>query len=359
MNTEVQADGKELQPLYNSRRLEGTSVGAAALRHVLAPRHLDLVDTIELPVTGPFNRLHTLWKPSHFATGLEAHTTTDSWRTFRVKELLCGVHLRQEAPEVLVAAVHTDGEWKPDHRQALARRLATGYGLQEDPSEFTDLASRAPAMREPLAALTGMRQSCPEDLFEIAVVALLLQNTTIARTTQMMRNLLTHYGHLVSFASITLRAFFTPRDIAGIPAQTFKEADRLGYRDKYLPRFAEFFTVNDFATLGDDPALTTRFQEIKGVGPYTAGVIASHASRDPSAVGLDVWNTKLLARRLLDRDSATQEEVRHQLGELFPGHQGTAALYLVEHDYLATPVAPLLDARHLAAWNHALEDPAA
>ncbi|MGW3041638.1 hypothetical protein ACWC9T_16740 [Kitasatospora sp. NPDC001159] len=99
--------------------------------------------------------------------------------------------------------------------------------------------------------------------------------------------------------------------------------------------------------------------EIKGVGPYTAGIIASRASRNPSAVGLDVWNTKLLARRLLHKDNATQEEVHHHLSELFPGHQGTAALYLVEHEYLATPVAPLLDPDHLGTWNHALEDPTA
>lgn len=325
----------------------------------MTPRHLDLVDTIELPHTGPFDFRHTLWKPSHFATGLEAHTATDSWRTFRVDGLVCGIHLRQDDPGVLVAAVHTDGEWKPDHRQALTRRLSAGYGLQEDLSAFTGLAGPVPAMREPLAALAGMRQSCPENLFEIAVIALLLQNTTIARTTQMTRNLLTHYGHLVHFAGVTLRCFFTPQEISGIPAQTFKDDDRLGYRDKYLPRFAEFFTAHDLDALGDDPSLAARFQEIKGVGPYTAGVIASHASREPSAFGMDVWNRKLLARRLLDKDDAAEEEVRHRLGELFPGHQGTAALYLIEHEYLTAPVAPLLDPDDLTAWNQALEQAAA
>ncbi|SEM81394.1 endonuclease III domain-containing protein [Streptacidiphilus jiangxiensis] len=321
----------------------------------MTPRHLDLVDTIELPVPGPFDRLHTLWKPSHFATGLEVHTATTSWRTFRVEDLMCGVRLHQEDPGVLVAAVHTDGDWKPDHRTALARRLATGYGLQEDPSAFTDLAARVPAMREPLAALAGMRQSCPENLFEIATVALLLQNTTIARTTQMMRNLLTHYGHLVHFDGVTLRTFFTPGEISSIPTETFKEVDRLGYRAKSMPAYSVFFTANNLDALGDDPSLTDRFQEIKGVGPYTAGVIASHASRDPAAVGLDVWNTKLLGRRLLGTEDVTQDEVRKKLGELFPGHQGTAALYLVEHEYLAAPVAPLLDPEDLTAWNQTLE----
>ncbi|MEU2828722.1 hypothetical protein ABZ667_08665 [Streptomyces lavendulae] len=43
------------------------------------------------------------------------------------------------------------------------------------------------------------------------------------------------------------------------------------------------------------------------------------------------------------------------MNELVPGHAGTAALCLVEHEYLATPVAPLLDPSEISAWNQALE----
>jgi 3-methyladenine DNA glycosylase/8-oxoguanine DNA glycosylase len=93
------------------------------------------------------------------------------------------------------------------------------------------------------------------------------------------------------------------------------------------------------------------------VGPYTAAVSASRASRDPAAFGIDVWNRKILARRLLDADDAAPETVMTRLNELFPGYAGTAGLYLVEHEYLTNPVAPLLrsgpDA--LTAWNAALE----
>ncbi|GGV08037.1 hypothetical protein GCM10010275_55260 [Streptomyces litmocidini] len=98
-------------------------------------------------------------------------------------------------------------------------------------------------------------------------------------------------------------------------------------------------------------------QRIKGVGPYTAAVIASHASRDPSAFGIDVWNRKILARRLLDADDAAPEAVTRHLNQLFPGRAGTAGLYFVEHEYLKAPVAPLLDPDGIEAWNEALERP--
>ncbi|MFF9436520.1 DNA-3-methyladenine glycosylase family protein [Streptomyces sp. NPDC014735] len=319
-------------------------------------RHLDHADTIELPVTGdgPFDFQHTVWKPSHYATGLEAHTASTSWRTFRVGALVTGVRMHAQ-DRLVIADIYTDGDYKPGHRDQLVRRLTTSYGLDEDLSQFTALAAAVPSMREPLEALSGMRQSCPEDHFEIAVVALLLQNVTIARTTQMTRNLLTHHGHLVRFDDITLRAWFTPAELAHVTPETLKEQDRLGYRAKTLPHFAAFFrdhTAEDLQA-ADDLVLT--FQQIHGVGPYTAAIMASHASRDPAVFGLDVWNRKILARGLLGVDDAAPEAVTRRLNKLFPGHAGTAGLYLVEHEYAAAPVAPLLAPDGITAWNNSLE----
>ncbi|MFF4583374.1 hypothetical protein ACFY15_34130 [Streptomyces sp. NPDC001373] len=317
-------------------------------------RHLDYVDTLHLPVTGgPFSFRHTVWKPSHYDTGLEAHTADRSWRTFRVGDLVAGVRLMCEDGTV-IADVYTDGDYKPAQGEQLRARLTTSYGLTEDVTVFTTLAEQVPAMREPLAGLAGMRQSCPEDHFEISVVALLLQNTTVSRTTAMTRNLLTHHGLLVRFDGITLRAWFTPAEIADLTAETFKEQDRLGYRAKSLPHFAAFFRDHTQEDLRGEN-LVERFQEIKGVGPYTAAVMASHASRDPAVFGIDVWNRKIFARSILGVPDADAEVITRRMNELFPSHAGTAALYLVEHEYLTTPVAPLLDPAGISAWNQAME----
>jgi len=54
------------------------------------PTPLEHVDTLLLPVTASFNFRYTLWKPSHFATGLEQRSPDTSWRTFRVGERLTG-----------------------------------------------------------------------------------------------------------------------------------------------------------------------------------------------------------------------------------------------------------------------------
>ncbi|WP_063728824.1 DNA-3-methyladenine glycosylase family protein [Streptomyces sp. RTd22] len=322
----------------------------------MTPRRLKHTDTLQLPVTGsgPFSFRHTLWKPSHYATGLEAHTATRSWRTFRLDDLLLGVTLYATDDGTVTAEVFTDGDYTPEHRDRLRRRLTTSYGLDEDLAPFIELASDVPAMRKPLTALAGMRQSCPEDHFEITVIALLLQNTTIARTTQMTRNLLAHHGHLVHFDGITLRAWFTPAEIAKVTAEEFKERDRLGYRAKTLPHVAAFFRDHGPDDLAAADDLVQLLQQIKGVGPYTAAIMASHASRDPAVFGDDVWNRKILGKRLLGAEDADPEEIKQHITSLFPGHAGTAALYLVEHEYLHTPVVPLLALDAIKTWNQEL-----
>lgn len=307
-------------------------------------RALTFVDTLRLPVKQPFNFRYTLWKPSHFATGLEQHSQDQSWRTFRVGPLVCGVLMTMDGTDTLQADVYCDQSWQNADRERLTARLIHSYGLNEDLSAFVALAQRVPPMREPLAALAGMRQSCPENLFEIAIISLLLQNATVARTTQMMTNLLDHYGLEVAFAGVTLKAFFTPDEIADVDEDTFRQRDRLGYRAKYIGRFAEFFAQHDPDAVdqASKAELMTKFQTIKGVGPYTAAIIAGHAVRDPSALGLDVWNRKLLASRFLGVDDAEPEVVMAEMTQLFPGYEGLAGLYVIEEAYRERAVVELV-----------------
>lgn len=308
------------------------------------PIDLTLVDSIEVKPTAPFNFRHTLWKPSHFHTGLEQHSATKSWRTFRIDEKVAGVSASMTTDGAIKFEVYSNSEWSPEQSQQLRKHVTHAYGLNEDLAPFTAIASKVPAMEGPLERLGGMRQSCPENLFEISIVSLLLQNATISRTTQMMNNLLSHYGGWARFDGVELRTFFTPKEIVNIAEQQLRDMDRLGYRAKYIGRFAEFFLENPTEEFeSNDPEfLAKKFQVIKGVGPYTSAIIAGHAIRDHSAFGLDVWNRKIVARRLFDLEDARPEFIRAEMTRLFPGWEGLAGLYLVEDEYLDNPTSPLV-----------------
>jgi 3-methyladenine DNA glycosylase/8-oxoguanine DNA glycosylase len=313
------------------------------------PILLKQVCVLTFRTSAPFDFRHTLWKPSHFPTELEVHTDSVSWRTFRLGDACFGIRFEMDGSR-LMATIHCNQALGDAARTHLQRRIRHAYGVDEDLGPFIDLASRVDQMRDALAALNGMRQSCPENLFEISIISLLLQNATIHRSTQMMSNLLSNYGRIVQFDGVVLRAFFTPQEVMDVPEERFRTIDRLGYRAKYIARFAEFFADRSEA-LVLCPKLRSDFLEIKGVGPYTAAIVDSHASRDPSALGLDVWNRKILAQRLLGVADADPQDVQDVCSKLFPGYEGLAALYLVEHSYLERPMGPLISANGIGDWN--------
>lgn len=319
--------------------------GTTLLR--LRSRHL-------LKARAPFNFRLSIWKPSHFRTDLETHTLDVSWRTFRLPDAIVGVRLEAHDLTGMSATIYSDRCLGPGETDGLIERLRFAYGLDDDLGSFNQMWLERFSGRIP-TPLRGMRISCPESVFEIAVVSLLLQNTTIARTTQMMKSLLRSYGSVIRFDQVRLRAFFSPRDMLHVTEEQLRLANRLGYRAKYLPEFAAHFgcSIDDLTRVPLDE-LILDLQNIKGIGAYSAGVIASSALRDTSAVPLDVWNVRILHDALFGVDGDDRDAVRAELTASFPGFEGLAALYLVEAAYLDSPVAPLhatVGAARRASWQ--------
>lgn len=195
-------------------------------------------------------------------------------------------------------------------------------------------------MRPVVDRLAGMRISCPESLFEIAMIGLLLQNTTIHRTISMFTWLMDRFGKTVNFDNQSLKVFFTPNDLIGIDELVFRNEGRFGYRSKFIPEFAKFFAKRDDEMLRmmSLPTLLMELGNIKGVGPYTSGVIVGSALRDKAAIVLDVWNRKIIARRLLDAEDIDSETLKNHLLKLFGDQAGLAVLYLTEYEFLDSAV---------------------
>lgn len=294
------------------------------------------VGHLRLQVKDPFNFKYTFWKPSHFPTGLEMHMPEASWRTFRMGETLCGIRAEFVRGFVEVE-VFADSTWSQWLLEPLSRRIVFSYGLSEDIRAFDNLAQCDSCLQPAAEALRGMRISCPESVFEITIIALLLQNVTIGRTRAMLACLMERYGRLVTFDGQSLYAFFAPRELMNVGEKELRENCRLGYRAGYLPSIVAFFQENgDDASLLECPRENIRgsLRKIRGVGPYTSEVVASKALRDPQAIAFDVWNRRLVARSLLKTDDASPDALWQCLHKRFPGWEGMACLYIVEYEYM-------------------------
>lgn len=304
---------------------------------------LQLASTLLLkPNSGTCFRL-TTWKPSHFPTQLEIHSINTSWRTFLINGVPAGVCIKAPGANWQID-IYSTPEWTLSHTQALRQRLLVAYGLTEKLNKFIAMAKQHPVLSAVPASFQGMYSSCPENIFELGLLAILLQNTTVNRSRDMLAAMLRMCGTLVEFDGVSLYCFFHPRELAALGCERLRNEARVGYRDKVLISFAEFFSgrddLTDFFSQSSD-ATIAELLKIKGVGPYTAGVIASSVFRNPRQYGLDVWNRKILSQLLTGSDELSNDSLRDLIREEFAPYEGLAVEMLVESVHLVRPVCPI------------------
>lgn len=211
-------------------------------------------------------------------------------------------------------------------------------------TDFNQLASRDVVLARAMRHLLGMRNSCPESLFEMAILSVVLQNTTVQRSRQMLSALLNLYGEIILFDGVMLKVYFDASRLSRVPANELRELARVGYRDKVITAIATWFNGragNDDDLQFEEPQLIEALCTIRGIGPYTARTIAASALRDPSTFGLDAWNRKILGRLLLADETAPAKDVDAECRRRYGNYAGRAVEYLIEAEHVSAPVCPI------------------
>jgi 3-methyladenine DNA glycosylase/8-oxoguanine DNA glycosylase len=180
--------------------------------------------------------------------------------------------------------------WKPRVRLSLwsRKRLARSFvsGLVEellyrrnmhlDLSEFYRIARKDKALAGCIDRLPGMRPSNRASLYEYLMVAIVLQNTSVKRSVQMMQRMFETYGETLVFDSRALCAFWRPDRLDEVGEDELR-ALKVGYRAKSIKRVSEAFArgVVDEACMRQVPLEQVRraVLDLYGVGPASAGYI--------------------------------------------------------------------------------------
>lgn len=299
---------------------------------------------ISIVMPSDLNYLYTFWKPSHFYTGLEVHSGKCSWRTFREgTDLHVGVKMFPKGNNLSVE-IFSNKILTNEQIAQIKKRIVRSYGLSEKIRIPSSVISKNKFIKKIYPQFKGTRISCPESFFEISIISLLLQNTTISRTTTMFRKLMERYGRLVEFDDVVLFNFYAPSDVLSISEEELKLECRLGYRAKYIHNYAEFFCDHSEISLRkmSKEEIISALQRIKGVGTYTSNVVSASALRDSSSIPLDSWNRKILSLSLYNYENLSPECLMNNMNSDFGDIAGLIALYAIEYEYISKPVVPLL-----------------
>jgi 3-methyladenine DNA glycosylase/8-oxoguanine DNA glycosylase len=297
------------------------------------------VDEFELIPHPSVNFRLSFWKPSHFPTRLEIHSEKTTWRTFVIDAMPCGVRVENRGATWHCTVFSVKEQWSCEKLPTLIARMRNAYGLDDDYADFIQICQRDTRLSRIIGPFAGMRSSCPENLFELSVLTVLLQNTTMKRSRDMLDAVLRLAGETVEYDGVQLLCFCTPESLLKLGTEHLRNEAKVGYRDKVLISIAEFFTGKPMEYRGQAPdELLTLLCQIKGVGPYTAGIVAASVFHDQSAYGLDVWNKKIIKEALSLAMDMPDSELKKYLTAHFAPCEGLVVEILVENHFLRNPV---------------------
>jgi 3-methyladenine DNA glycosylase/8-oxoguanine DNA glycosylase len=217
--------------------------------------------------------------------------------------------------------------------------------LDEDLSEFYDLAAEDPALEWVPAAGAGRMIRSPT-VFEEVVKTVCTTNCTWSATERMVAALVEHLGEPAPGAGPGPlgRAFPTPEAMASAGERFYKDVVRAGYRGPYFIELARLVRDGevDLEILGRAPAdeipddeVEARLLALPGVGPYAAAHVMMMIGRYSRLI-LDSWTRPKYAR-LVGRKSAKDSTIERRFRR-YKDYAGLAFWMFLTRDWVEDPL---------------------
>ncbi len=203
-----------------------------------------------------------------------------------------------------------------EHSEDASGKVSWILGLHEDHSEYYELASRDPLLKEVPRALRGHRvRAC--DIWSAFLVAVCQQNASFKQGWGMLARIYVHTGSRVRVEGCEVLLPPTPRRVLELGASVLREKCRVGYRAETIIRAAEVLVEGG----GYDELC-----RVKGVGEYTSSLVAVLGLRDYSKLPLDRW-LAAIAREVYGVEGGLKVVARF-LREKWGRWAGLAALHV-------------------------------
>ncbi|GAF81036.1 unnamed protein product, partial [marine sediment metagenome] len=139
--------------------------------------------------TSPFHFDGTFHKPSHFPDKLDDWESGRYWQAIRIGKKLFGLKIenkgKTQKPKIKVSIFYNKGISNKEVCN-IKREIIWRFDLDADLKEFNKLAKSDERFYPIFKKWLGMRNSGPENLYELLIIAVVLQNATVRRTVQMM-----------------------------------------------------------------------------------------------------------------------------------------------------------------------------
>lgn len=286
--------------------------------------------------SSPFHFDGTFHKPSHFPDKLSDWESGKYWQTIRIGKKLFGLKVENKGesskPKIKVSVFYDDISDK--EIENIKNEIIWRFDLHADLKEFNKLTKGDKRFYPIFKKWVGMRNSSAHNLYELLIVAVVLQNATVRRTVQMMTALLDNYGTKVNFDDKEIFAIWLPEKLKNVSEQNLRDL-KIGYRAKFIKRLSQDFAEGKI----DEQKLRELDQEgakkellkLYGVGPETARILLFEVCHQYNTFDhIAPWQQKIYSQLFYKKPLVSAGKIRDDIRKQYGEYSMLAVHYIWE-----------------------------
>ncbi|MBI5153065.1 MAG: hypothetical protein HZA36_01230 [Parcubacteria group bacterium] len=287
--------------------------------------------------SSPFHFDGTFHKPSHYPDKLTDWGVGKYWQTIRIGKRLFGLKIENKGetqkPKIKVSVFY-DKDVSEKELETIKEEIIWRFDLKADLKKFNKLAKSDKRFYPIFKKWLGMRNSSAHNLYELLIIAVLLQNATVRRTVQMTDALLNNYGMKLKFDGKDIFAIWLPEKLNNVSEQNLRGL-KIGYRAKFIKRLSQDFTEDKIDELKlrtlDQENAKKELMKLYGVGPETARILLFEICHQYNTFDhIAPWQQKIYSQLFYKKSLVPVNKIRDDIKKQYGDYSMLAVHYIWE-----------------------------
>lgn len=287
----------------------------------------------------PFHFDGTFHKPSHFPNKLKLDDWENGkyWQSLRLGKKPYGLKIENAgtvAKPKLKVSVYSKESFGKNETIKLKEEITWRFELDANLKEFNELAKNDKRFHPVFKKWTGMRNASQYSLYELLIIAIVLQNATIRRSQQMLDMLIGKFGTKLKFGKKELWVIWLPENLEKVSEQELRDL-RIGYRAKFIKRLSENFAngeIDEYHLRNlDEASAKKELMKLYGVGPETARILLFEVYHHYNVFDhIAPWQQKIYSRLFYGKKSVPATKIRNDIKKRYGKYSMLAVHYIWE-----------------------------
>lgn len=287
--------------------------------------------------SSPFHFDGTFHKPSHFPNKLDDWKPGIYWQAIRIGKRLFGLKIenkgKSQSPKIKVSIFYNNHMSDEDIGH-IQQEIIWRFDLYANLKEFNRITRSDKRFYPVFKRWLGMRNSSAYNLYELLIIAVLLQNATVKRTVQMMNVLLGKYGVKLRFDDKEIFTIWLPEELENVTEENLRDL-RIGYRAKFIKRLSQDFTngkVDEQKLRKLDQEMAKKeLMKLYGVGPETARILLFEVCHQYNTFDhIAPWQQKIYSRLFYNKPLVSATKIRDDIKKKYGKYSMLAVHYIWE-----------------------------